>query len=292
MSNYIKIPMADGAELLTGDLVAASGGVPVTGATATSVAVVGGGGSGAIASVTVGGRALVSASDSNWSGTGTQNGTNVGVTGTGGSGTGSDPTFNVSVGVGPGFAMTITMQTGGSNIILGDTITIAADTTGGDARYSAQTLTVVEADMATGTYADLVIAITSGGDGYEVGTGTATLEVPTGVPAGGANWGTDVVCNVTGLVYDDGLEILLPIDNVMSISPTAAGTTAVIAYADQDSGGTASIATLTLEGGSGSNYEATGIALSDAIAKADQAENSQPSVVFPSGVTCVEVAYS
>ena len=50
--------------------------------------------------------------------------------------------------------------------------------------------------------------------------------------------------------------------------------------------------TLTLSGGDSTNYEDIAIFVNDAIQKAMQAENKQPVMTFPNGVSCYDVVLS
>jgi len=308
MSNYIKIEMEDG-KTLTGATLTTSGGGTIAGYDARNgveVFTSTGEGSGATINVTMDGRGLSSVPLTGWGGS-VGNGSQSGATtadGTGGSGSGStDPTFNV---VNNATDLEVTLATPGDNLKVDDVITIAADTTSGNSRWSVPlTYTVTESDLVAATETDLEYTIANGGTGYANGD-VLFLDIQGSGPANEIAWSAVIEMTVSGLTgYDDGPFVLIPIDNAWccgvnnsgKLGPMT-GSTITIIYQEYNANNNqagypgADECTITFSGvTTDAQRKIIMENLNSVIAQASAAENSQPYLTMPAGVKGVEVSF-
>ncbi len=300
MSNYIKIPMEDGTGL-TGTQTVAGGGT-ISGYDARNgveVFTSTGQGSGATVNITMDGRALSSVPLTGWGGsTATASGAGAtAATGTGGTGTGvTDPTFTVE---NNGGDAEVTLVGAGDNLIVDDVITIPADVVSGTSKWTDPlTYTVTDSDLEAAVVGDLICTASDAGEGYADGD-TLFLDIQASGPADEISWDAVLTITVSGLSgYDDGPYVLLPAGNVLCTIPNPmSGSAAVVAYANVqgvDAGITSvNKATITFSGIT-TAAERLSITqeLNAAILKANQAENSIPTLVLPTGVQGLQVAFS
>lgn len=309
MSNYIKIEM-EGGTTLTGTLTPEGGGT-ISGYDARNgvgIFTSSGQGSGATCNVTIGGRVLSSVPLTGWGGsTGTASGTlPTAATGTGGSGAGTtNPTFTVENNANDA---EVTLVGGGDNLIVGDTITIPADTVSGTSQWSSPlTYVVTDSDLAAATVSDLIVTVASGGTGYANGD-LLFLDIQASGPANELSWSAVITMQVSGLSgYDDGPFVLVPIDNAWfagvydassGLKPMSGDSIDIYyQWPDDNKSGTAPMVdkcTIT--------FNSTPTAaqrrdimedLNSIILKASAAENSQPTLnMRNSGVKGKEVSFS
>ncbi len=302
MSNYIKIPMEDGTTLTTGALAASTitGGGTITGYTARNGITVytsTGEGSGATVDVTMGDRKLDNTSAVLMDGANYTDdfvdtaATEAGLLSPGGA------EFTITAdGAGN---LSIDAITIGGAYEVGDTLTINVPTSGVGINQTGApgviTLTplIADSDLKAPLIANLVFTIVDGGESYANGD---ELFIDIADPSGTeVAWDAMISITVAGLTgYDDGPYVLLPVGNVLCTIPNPmAGSDAVINYADAQVGGAIKAATITFSGitTAEERLEITQ-ALNVAILHANQAENSQPTLVLPDGVRGLEVDYA
>ena len=307
MSNYIKIPMEDGTTLTTSALAAStiSGGGTITGYTARNgVAVItsSGEGAGATVDVTIGDRALDGASATFT--TITNYGTlgDVGFTTNAASDVGllaqaGGATFDITTDAAQ-FITAVALNAVGTGYEVGDVIVI--DVPGGaniNNSGGAQTISVValaDSDLAAAADSDLIFTIVDGGTGYANGDDVyLAMEDPSGTELA---WTAVIDISILGLVgYLDGPYVLLPASNILCTTPnpmTASSPSVIVLYADAQVGGDIKNANITFNGitTTAEDIEITQ-ALNTAILKANQAENSQPTLELPTGVSAIDVEF-
>ena len=137
----------------------------------------------------------------------------------------------------------------------------------------------------------IAVAITDGGDDYAAGD-TLTISAADSGTSPEAEWDTDIIVTITEamlITSDSQAEELIPVDDVACVDVVTTGATIDILLKQATA---LKKWTLTLSGGNADNYEDIAIFVNDAIQKAMQAENKQPVMTFPNGVSCYDVVLS
>lgn len=140
----------------------------------------------------------------------------------------------------------------------------------------------------------IAVAITTGGDDYAAGD-TLTISAADSGTNPEAEWDADIIVTITEamlITSDSQAEELIPVDDVACVAqpnPLDDGATIDILLKQATD---LKKWTLTLSGGNADNYEDIAIFVNDAIQKAMQAENKQPVMTFPNGVSCYDVVLS
>jgi len=150
--------------------------------------------------------------------------------------------------------------------------------------------TVLQGSGNNATIAAATITITDGGEGYKVGD---VLTIPI-IAASGQKTSTTAVVSYILLAADlvtadSQAEELLPVEDVACVDVVTSGASIDILLKQASA---LKKWSLTLNGGSGDNYEDIAIHVNDAIQKAMQAENKQPIMTFPIGVSCYDIVLS
>ena len=140
---------------------------------------------------------------------------------------------------------------------------------------------------ASGTaLGNITVTITIAGDDYKVGD-VVTIAAYTGGAA--TKWTEPLQFEIAAgdlVVGDSQAEELLPVDDVACVDVVNTGATIDILLKQATA---LKKWTLTLAGGTADNYEDIAIHVNDAIQQAMQAENKQPTMTFPFGVSCYDV---
>ena len=144
---------------------------------------------------------------------------------------------------------------------------------------------------ASGTaLGDLTVTITSTvGDDYKVGD-VVTIAAFTGGAA--TKWDEPLQFAIAAadlVVGDSQAEELLPVEDVACVDVVTSGASIDILLKQASA---LKKYTLTFNGGDTNNYEDIAIHVNDAIQKAMQAENKQPIMTFPIGVSCYDIVLS
>jgi len=150
--------------------------------------------------------------------------------------------------------------------------------------------TVLQGAANNAAIASATITITDGGQGYKEGD-VVTIPI---IAASGQKTSTTAVVSYTILAADlptadSQAEELLPVEDVACVDVVTSGASIDILLKQASA---LKKWTLTLNGGSGDNYEDIAIHVNDAIQKAMQAENKQPIMTFPIGVSCYDIVLS
>ncbi len=150
--------------------------------------------------------------------------------------------------------------------------------------------TVLQGSANDATIAAATITITDGGQGYKVGD-VVTIPI---IAASGQKTSTTAVVSYALLAADlvtadSQAEELLPVDDVACVDVVNTGASIDILLKQATA---LKKWSLTLNGGSADNYEDIAIHVNDAIQQAMQAENKQPIMTFPFGVSCYDVVLS
>ena len=306
MSNYIKIPMEDGTALAAPQTLESGG--TVSGYDARNnveVFTSTGQGAGATCDITMGDRALDPASavltDPASYGTGGVTGWATSATTTSGlAAQAGGATFDITTDALQNITAVV-VNDPGTGYAIGDIITIDVPAGGINNSGGPQTIVVValvNSDLAAPVIGDLVFAIAAAGDG---GEGYANgdelfLDIQASGPADEISWDAVITIEVSGLSgYDDGPYALLPAGDVLCVDANPmTGSSAVVSYASAQVGASdVKQATITFSGIT-TAAERLSITqeLNAAILKANQAENSIPTLVLPTGIEGVEVSYS
>ena len=169
----------------------------------------------------------------------------------------------------------------------------AVDITGGGSSASGGKATITTG--AGPGFAVTDIDITVSGSNYEIGE-TITITIPNGVAINASGSDIDTEIEVTADMLDQPAAgspdvISIPVDDLIGInvpaSADAATSFSVVSRKDQGtSPATLSTWTFTIELDSPTTGADAMVAVSEAIRKAKQAENSQPTVQWPGGVEC------
>ncbi len=164
----------------------------------------------------------------------------------------------------------------------------AQDVGGGSGSGAKATITQGSSNNAT--IAAATITITVAGDGYKAGD---IITIPI-IAASGSKTSTSAVVSYTILAgdlvtADSQVEELLPVEDVACVDVVNTGATIDILLKQATA---LKKYTLSLNGGTDDNYEEVAIHVNDAIQKAMQAENRQPIMTFPLGVSCYDVVLS
>jgi hypothetical protein len=174
----------------------------------------------------------------------------------------------------------------------GTATSAAVDITGGGSSASGGKATITTG--AGPGFAVTGINITVAGSNYEIGQ-TITITIPNGVAINNSGAAIDTEIEVTAAMLDQPTNtadvISLPVDELIGISVPASADAAtiftVVSRKDEGSSpATLSTWTFTIELDAPSTGADAMVAVSEAIRKAKQAENSQPTVEWPAGVEC------
>lgn len=161
-----------------------------------------------------------------------------------------------------------------------------AVTTDGDGTGAQGTVEINGANAIIG------IGMPVGGNNYAVGD-TVTITVPNGDPINGSGGDIDVTATVTedmlAAVSSEAQENI-PIDNVVGVMPNSGGD--ILVVTNEWDGASVGAWSLSIDLDDGATQPSAVTAVSEAFRKASQAENSQPLVEFPAGVSCFNVTYA
>jgi len=173
---------------------------------------------------------------------------------------------------------------GGGNLTNG-TVVAGISPTGGSGSSATVSVTITGGVVG--------ISVTAGGDDYADGD---TLTIPVSASgdasSGESAWDADITIDVLEdmlVTSDSQAEELIPVDDVACVDVDTSGATIDILLKQATA---LKKWTLTLSGGDSTNYEDIAIFVNDAIQKAMQAENKQPVMTFPNGVSCYDVVLS
>jgi hypothetical protein len=150
--------------------------------------------------------------------------------------------------------------------------------------------TVLQGSANDATIAAATITITDGGEGYKPGD-IVTIPI---IAASGTKTSTTAVVSYVLLAADlvtgdSQAEELLPVEDVACVDVLNTGASIDILLKQASA---LKKYTLTFNGGDTNNYEDIAIHVNDAIQKAMQAENKQPIMTFPIGVSCYDIVLS
>jgi hypothetical protein len=150
--------------------------------------------------------------------------------------------------------------------------------------------TILQGSSNNATIAAATITITVAGDGYKEGD-IVTIPI---IAASGQKTSTTAVVSYTILAADlvtadSQAEELLPVEDVACVDVVDTGATIDILLKQATA---LKKYTLSLDGGTADNYEEIAIHVNGAIQKAMQAENRQPIMTFPLGISCYDVVLS
>ena len=168
---------------------------------------------------------------------------------------------------------------GGGNLTDG-TVVAGISPTGGSGSGAEVSVTITAGVIA--------VAVTDGGDDYAAGDVLTISAADTGTTPQ-AEWDADITITVLEdmlITSDSQAEELIPVDDVACIDVATSGAVIDILLKQATA---LKKWTLTLSGGNADNYEDIAIFVNDAIQKAMQAENKQPVMTFPNGVSCYDV---
>ena len=162
-------------------------------------------------------------------------------------------------------------------------------TTDGDGSGATGT---VEVDATGPPNAITGIGIVAGGENYAVGD-TITITVPNSDGINGSGGDIDVSATITeGMLKAVSSEAQenIPIDNVVGVMPNSGGD--VLVVTNEWDGASVGAWSLSIDLDDSATQPSAVTAVSEAFRKASQAENSQPLVEFPGGVSCFNVTYA
>ena len=313
MSNYIKIPMEDGTGLTTVALAASTitGGGTITGYTArngVTVYTATGEGTGAIVDITMGDRGVDVTSGVLLDGTNYTDdfvdsaATEAGLLSPGGA------EFTITAD-GAGNLTIDSITSAGTLYSVGGSLKIDVPTSGGGINQTGVagiiTLTpaLVDSDLETAVLGDLVFTVANTGPVLHGGSGYANgdeiyfdIATPSGTEI---SWDALIDIEIAGLTnYTDGPYTLVATDNMLCGPKEVKSDFAHIFYKEAQVGATGPKTCTILfrvpdsaGGVSSEQGEIISQDLNNAILKANQAENSQPTVVWPDGVEAYALAY-
>jgi len=176
------------------------------------------------------------------------------------------------------------LGTGGGTTVNGTIVTPITPTTDGGGTGATCSVTI--------TAGDIIVAIVAVGSGYSAGD-TLTIAAGDTGTGGQAQWDADieVIIDEADLATEEsGSYQLVPAENVAAIAPDSSAFGPII-HTSSYSGSAVKKYTLVCNGADANNYGEVAFAVSEAYRKAMMAENSQPTVEFPQGVTCYSVTY-
>ena len=175
----------------------------------------------------------------------------------------------------------------------GTATSAAVNITGGGSSASGGKATITTG--AGPGFAVTDIDITVSGSNYEIGQ-TITITIPNGVAINNSGSDIDTEIEVTAAMLDQPAPgspdvISIPVDDIIGINvPGSADTaTSFSIVSRKDEGTSPTVLTtwnFTIELDAPSTGADAMVAVSEAIRKAKQAENSQPTVEWPGGVEC------
>ena len=171
--------------------------------------------------------------------------------------------------------------TGGPGTSAGIAVTTDGDGTGAEGTVEIDALNAI-----TG------IGMPVAGNNYAVGD-TITITVPDSDPINGSGGDIDVSAVITNdmlAAVSSEAQENIPIDSVVGVMPNGGGD--VLIATNEWDGASTGAWSLSIDLDDSATQASAVTAVSEAFRKASQAENSQPLVEFPGGVSCFNVTYA